>query len=103
MKGIGSMMKQVQQMQSKMQEIQEKMDHTLIEGTAGGGMVKVTINGKGEAQKIEIEDSLLSLDEKEVLEDLIIAAFGDARKKMDEKMSDEMGSLGIPKGMGLPF
>ncbi len=97
-------MKQAQAMQSKMQEAQEELAKKEFEGTAGGGMVVFTATGNGQAKKIKIDESLLKAEEKDILEDLIIAAFNDAKKKADEGSSDMLknatGGLNIPKGFG---
>lgn len=96
------LMKKAQEMQSKMQEMQSKMDNVEIEGSSGGGMVKVTISGKGSMKKISFDDSIVKADEKEILEDLTVAAFNDAKerleKKLEEEMKNEVGSLGLPAG-----
>ncbi len=107
MKNLGQMMKQAQQMQEKMQEMQAGLDSLEVTGSAGGGMVTVTMNGKGAARGVAIDESLLSADEKEVLEDLLVAAFNDARTKVDdhvkEKTAELMGGLQLPPGVTLPF
>ncbi len=107
MKNLGQMMKQAQQMQAKMQEMQAGLDSLEVTGSAGGGMVTVTMNGKGAARGVAIDESLLSADEKEVLEDLLVAAFNDARTKVDdhvkEKTAELMGGLQLPPGVTLPF
>lgn len=103
MKNLAGMMKQAQQMQAKMQEMQAKLEATLVEGAAGGGMVKVTLSGKGDMKKLTVDPSLVDPEEKEVLEDLIVAAHADARQKVETMMADEMqkatAGLNIP-GMG---
>ena len=107
MKNLGQMMKQAQQMQEKMQEMQAGLDSLEVTGSAGGGMVTVTMNGKGAARGIAIDEALLTAAEKEVLEDLLVAAFNDARTKVDdhvkEKTAELMGGLSLPPGMNLPF
>jgi DNA-binding YbaB/EbfC family protein len=94
-------------MQSKMAEIQARLGEAEVAGAAGGGMVAVTVNGKGEMRKIKIDPSLVSPDEVEVLEDLIVAAFNDAKGKVEALMQDEMqkltGGLNLPPGLKLPF
>lgn len=106
MKNIGQLMKQAQQMQQKMAEMQQKMEQTEIIGSAGAGLVNVTINGKSEMRGLKIDPSLVDPQEIEVLEDLIVAAFNDAKAKLETQMSEEMskitGGMGIP-GMKLPF
>lgn len=107
MKNLGQMMKQAQKMQSQMTEMQEKLADVTIEGASGGGMVKVTLNGKQEMKAIKIDPSLMDPEETEVLEDLIIAAANDARGKVEAHVQEEMGKLTgglqLPPGMKLPF
>ena len=105
---IQAAMKQAQALQGKMGELQKKLEQELVEGKAGGGLVKVTTTCKGEVKKVEIEGSILTPADKEVLEDLIVAAFNNAKQGADEKMNEEMkkiaSSLGIPANMlNLPF
>jgi DNA-binding YbaB/EbfC family protein len=100
------MMKQAAQLQSKMQALQAELDTIEVEGTAGGGMVSVTLSAKGDLKSLKIDDSLLKPTEKEVLEDLLIAAHADARRKaeaaMQEKMKSLTGGLQLPPGLN-PF
>lgn len=107
MKNLGNLMKQAQQMQSKMAEMQAKMGDLEVTGASGGGMLKVTLNGKYELKGIKIDPSLVSADDVEVLEDLIVAAFNDAKSKAETAMQDEMskltGGLNLPAGFKLPF
>ena len=107
MKNLGQMMKQAQQMQAKMAEMQEGLGALEISGGAGGGMVTVTLNGKGEMQGLKIDPSLVNSDDVEVLEDLVTAAFNDAETKVEAHMQEEMskltGGLKLPPGMNLPF
>ena len=107
MKNLGKMMQQVQQMQERMQLMQEELAQTNVMGTAGGGMVSVTLSGKGEMKGVEIDDSLLKPEEKEILEDLIMAAHNDARARMEDlvaqKMKEATGGMELPPGMNLPF
>lgn len=104
---FNKLMKQAQEMQRKVQLMQEEMAASEYQGKAGGNMVGVTINGKLEMQKITIDPSLLSPEEKEVLEDLIIAAYNDAKSKAEKASSDSMsgmmGGMGMPPGFKLPF
>ncbi len=104
---IQKMMKQAQEMQSKMQQMQEELEAKTYEGAAGGGMAKVTINGKGLMQKLSLDDSLIDVEEKEMLEDLIVAAYNDAKAKAEDATADERGKLtgglNLPAGMKLPF
>ncbi|WP_406856203.1 YbaB/EbfC family nucleoid-associated protein [Alsobacter sp. KACC 23698] len=105
MKDIMGMMKKVQEMQSKMTALQDELETLEVEGAAGGGMVKATMTAKGQVKSVSIDDSLLNADEKDILEDLIIAAMNDARGKADraaqEKMSSITAGLPIPPGMKL--
>ncbi len=93
-----SLMRQAQEMQKKMQKIQEDLANNEYEGSSAGGMVKATITGAGLAKKIAIDNSLIVVEEKEILEDLIIAAFNDAKKKSDDSSSDSIRAVtnGIP-------
>jgi nucleoid-associated protein EbfC len=107
MMNIQKMMKQAQQMQQKMVQMQEELGSREFEGKAGGGMVSVIIGGKGDMRKATIDASLMNVDEKEMLEDLIVAAFNDAKAKADattqEEMSKLTGGMGLPADMKLPF
>ena len=107
MKNFGQMMKQAQEMQARMAEMQEKLAGAELSGQAGGGLVQVTLNGKGEARAIKIDPSLAKPEDIEVLEDLLAAAFNDARAKVEEHVQSEMrkitGGLNLPPGMKLPF
>ena len=107
MKNLGQMMKQAQQMQAKMADMQAKLGDMEISGAAGGGMVAVTLNGRGEMRKLKIDRSLVDPDDVEVLEDLILAAHRDAKAKIDAAMAAEMqqvtGGLNLPAGFKLPF
>jgi DNA-binding YbaB/EbfC family protein len=100
-------MKQAQAMQKRMAELQEKMAATEFTGASGGGMVNVTINGKGEFTKLKIDPSMVNKDEVDILEDLIIAAFNDAKKKADSssegEMSGVLNGMGLPAGFKMPF
>lgn len=104
---IGEILKQAQGMQSKMAEMQAELEKTEVEGRSGGGMVVVTLDGKGNMRRLTIDPSLFDSDEKEVVEDLIVAAHTDAKAKADalvaEKMSEMSGGLPLPPGMKLPF
>lgn len=106
MKNMGQLMKQAQQMQQKMAEMQQKLDELEISGTSGAGLVQIIISGKNDLRSLKIDPSLVDPKETEVLEDLIVAAFNDAKVKLDKKMSEEMskatGGLSIP-GLKLPF
>ena len=93
MMNIQGLMKQAQMMQKKMQEEQAKLAEEEVEGTSGGGMVKVTLNGKFTMTKITIDKSIIDPEDSEVLEDLIMAAYNDAKDKVDAKMNDSMSAL----------
>ncbi|HZP69840.1 MAG TPA: YbaB/EbfC family nucleoid-associated protein [Pseudolabrys sp.] len=99
------LVKQAAQLQSKMQAMQAELDKIEVEGTAGGGMVTVTLSARGELKGVKIDDSLLKASEKEILEDLIIAAHADARRKaegvLQEKMKEVAGGLPLPPGLNL--
>jgi nucleoid-associated protein EbfC len=99
------MMKQAAQLQTKMQELQAELDRIEVEGTAGGGMVTVRLSAKGELNGVKIDDSMMQPLEKEILEDLLVAAHADARRKaeavMQEKMKSLTGGLPLPPGLGL--
>lgn len=107
MKNLGNMLKQAQQMQSRMAEMQAKLEATEVEGSAGAGMVKVTLTGKGDLRRVSIDPSLMVADEREVLEDLLIAAHADAKQKVEATMAAEMqkatAGINLPPGMKLPF
>jgi len=107
MKNLAQMMKQAQEMQGKMQDLQARMENTEVKGDAGAGMVAVTLNGKGQMRGLKLDPTLLSPDQAEVLEDLIVAAHNDAKARSDERMQEEMakltGGLGLPANFKLPF
>jgi nucleoid-associated protein EbfC len=107
MKNLGDMMKQVQAMQSRMADMQAKIEHMTVQGQSGGGMVKVTLNGKGVMKSVAIDPTLLKAEEREIVEDLIVAAHNDAKAKAEAMMAEEMkqvtGGLALPPGMTLPF
>jgi nucleoid-associated protein EbfC len=107
MKDILNIMKQAKEMQSKMSELQEDMANVEAQGTAGGGMVTITLSGKGELKGVAIDPSLLSDGEAEMIEDLLIAAHADAKTKVEEivaeKTKELTAGLPIPPGMKLPF
>jgi len=107
MNNFNNMIKQAQDLQKKMAEAQEKVETLEAEGISGGGMVKITINGKNNVTSVNIDETAIDKNEKEILEDLIVAAFNDARDKIQRKIADEMSSLTggikLPPGMKLPF
>ena len=105
MKNLGQLMKQAQEMQSKMSSVQEQLADAEVHGEAGAGLVAVTLNGKGEMRRVTIDPTLMT--DREVLEDLIVAAHADAKSKSEamaqEKMKDLTGGLALPPGLKLPF
>ena len=107
MVNIGNMMKQAQQLQKKMAEAQEKLNLIEVQGVSGGGMVKVTATAKGDIKRIILDESLLNSNEKEITEDLIVAAVNDAKQKGELAAQEEMksltGGMPLPPGMKLPF
>ena len=107
MKDIMGLMKKAQEMQAKMQEMQAELERAEVEGQSGGGVVRVTMTAKGALKGVTIDASLLKPEEKEIVEDLLIAAHEDARKKgermMEEKMKAATAGLPLPPGMKLPF
>ncbi|MBK5910966.1 YbaB/EbfC family nucleoid-associated protein [Rhodothalassium salexigens] len=104
---IKKMMEQAQQMQSKLADMQASLEEAEITGSAGGGMVSVTMNGKHKLLRVSIDPSLLSGEEAEVVEDLIVAAHGDAKDKLDQHIAEQMkemtGGMGLPPGFKMPF
>ena len=94
-------------MQTRMAEMQAKLEATEVEGQAGAGMVKVKLTGKGELRRIAIDPSLMTADDREVLEDLIVAAHADAKQKVEAMMAEEMqkatAGMNLPAGLKLPF
>ena len=107
MKNLAGLMKQASQMQSKMAEMQAKMEATEIEGSSGAGMVHVTLSGKGDLKRVKLDPKLLDPAESEMVEDLLIAAHADARRKLEAQTAEEMekvtGGMSLPGGMKLPF
>ncbi len=105
MKSFSNMMKQAQELQGRMADLQAEMERAQIEGRSGGGLVAVTLNGKGELTGVKIDPSLLKADEAEIVEDLIVAAHADAKAKVElllqEKMQSLTGGLPLPPGMKL--
>jgi DNA-binding YbaB/EbfC family protein len=104
--GIGNLMKQAQAMQAAVQKAQAEIASLEVTGEAGGGMVKVTMNGRHEARRVTLDPSI-PLDDREMLEDLVAAAINDASQRLEaatqEKMSGVMGGMQLPPGMKLPF
>lgn len=108
MKDLSEIMRQAQQMQQRLQEAQARMDQITAEGSAGAGMVKLTLKGKGELYALSIDPSLMTPGDKEMVEDLVKAAHSDARRKLDDAMADAMkdatgGLGGMLPGFKLPF
>ncbi len=111
MKNLSNMLKQAQQMQGKMQEMQTRLEAQEVEGQSGAGMVRLVLNGKGDLRRVSVDPSLMVAEEREVLEDLLVAAHADAKSKVEAMTAEEMqkatAGLNIP-GMGaggfkLPF
>ena len=104
--GLGNLLKQAQKMQEELQKTQEKLAQEEVTGEAGGGMVKVTMNGKHEVRRVEIDDSLMEED-REMLEDLIASACNDANRRVAEMMEQSMSGLtsglNLPPGFKMPF
>ena len=107
MKDIMGLMSKAKEMQEKMQAMQEELANLEVEGTSGGGMVKVTLNGKGVMTNLDIDPSLIKEDEGDIIEDLVMAAHNDAKVKVEEetarKTQELTAGLPIPPGMKLPF
>jgi DNA-binding YbaB/EbfC family protein len=107
MRDMMGLMKQAQAMQAKMAEAQAELERLEVEGQSGGGMVRVTLTAKGQMKGVVIDDSLMKPEEKEILEDLLVTAHEDARRKaerlMEEKMKGVTAGLSLPPGMKLPF
>lgn len=104
LKDMGAMMKQIQKMQAQMEEIQKELENKRVEGTAGGGMVKVIANGRQEILEIKIEPEVVNPNDVEMLQDLIVAAVNQARQKSLELMAEDMSRLtGGMKIPGFPF
>ncbi len=107
MTNLADMMKQAQMLQAKMSEMQERLADVEVTGASGGGMVQVTLSGKVEARRVKIDPALAGPEDVEVLEDLMVAAFNDAKAKVDARAAEEMskitGGLNLPQGLGLPF
>jgi hypothetical protein len=107
MKNLAGLMKQAQQMQSKMADMQSKLEEMELEGTAGAGLVTITMSGKGDLRRIKIDPKVADPAETEMLEDLIVAAHNDARRKIEAAAAEEMqkvtGGMQLPAGLKLPF
>ncbi len=113
LKGLGGlgdmakMMKQAQEMQGKMAQMQDDLDNIMVTGESGAGLVKATATAKGELKGLDIDPSIFNGDDKEVVEDLILAAIKDAQSRATERSQQEMSkmaeAMGLPPGMNLPF
>ncbi len=107
MKNLAGLMKQASQMQAKMEEMQGKLEALEVEGSAGAGLVTVTLSGKGDLRRIALDPKLADPSEMEMLQDLIVAAHAEAKRHLEERTADEMskvtGGLNLPPGMKLPF
>lgn len=107
MKNLAGLMKQASQMQSKMQEMQAKLEGMEVQGASGAGMVTVTMNGKGELKSVKVDPKIVDPSDTEMMEDLIVAAHADAKRKIEAVAAEEMqkvtGGMQLPPGMKLPF
>ena len=107
MVNISNMMKQAKELQKKMADVQEKLNSIEVEGSSGGGLVKVLSSAKGDIKRITIDDSLMKKEEKEITEDLIVAAINDAKEKGETASKEEMkkvtGGIPLPPGIKMPF
>ena len=107
MKNLAGLMKQASQMQAKMEEMQSKLQAIEVDGSAGAGMVTVTLSGKGDLRRVKLDPKLADPAEMEMLEDLIVAAHAEARRHLEERTAAEMqdvtGGLNLPPGLKLPF
>jgi DNA-binding YbaB/EbfC family protein len=99
------LIKQAAEFKSKMEAMQAELDHVEVEGTAGGGLFSVKLSGKGELRSVQVDDSLLQPDQKQILQDLMVAAHADARRKLEalfaERMQGLTGGLSLPPGLKL--
>ncbi|MGX9418929.1 YbaB/EbfC family nucleoid-associated protein [Vibrio sp. WJH972] len=104
--GMGNLMKQAQQMQDRMQKVQEEIAQMEVTGESGAGLVKITITGNHSVRRVDIDESLMA-DDKEMLEDLVAAAFNDAARRAEESQKEKMasvtGGMQLPPGMKMPF
>jgi DNA-binding YbaB/EbfC family protein len=107
MKNMANLLKQASQMQSKMADMQAKLDATIVEGQSGAGMVRVTMGGKGDLKSVTIDPKLADPAEMDMLQDLLVSAHADAKRKLDASMAEEMaavtGGMNLPPGLKLPF
>ena len=104
---MNKLMKQAQQMQKQMDAMQNKMGEMEVEGSAGGGLVKIVMTGKGDAKRASLDPKVVDADDVEMLEDLVVAAINDAKGKAEKTMNEEMakvtGGMGMPPGFKMPF
>lgn len=104
---LGDLFKQARDLQAKTQELQTALAAIEVDGVSGAGLVRVTMNGKGELRRLLLDPSLLKPDERQTVEDLVVAAHSDAKAKLERRVADEMrkiaGSLGLPPGIGFPL
>ena len=107
MKNIGNMMRQAQEMQTRLATMQNDLGNAELHGASGGGLVSVILNGRGEAKKITLDPKVVDATDIGMLEDLIVAAYNDARKKIEQHVETEtqkiMGGMALPPGFKLPF
>jgi DNA-binding YbaB/EbfC family protein len=107
MKDLGDMMKKAQELQEKLDAFQKELDDLEVMGQSGGGLVTVTLNGKGIMRRVHVDPSLLKPEEAEVMEDLIVAAHNDAKSKVEQRATEQAekltGGMGLPPGFKLPF
>ena len=107
MKNLAGLMKQAQEMQNRMQEVQARLEAMELQGESGAGLVRVTLNGKGEMKQVKLDPKLIDPSDIEMLEDLIVAAHRDAKTKLESAAAEEMqkmtGGLQLPPGLKLPF
>ncbi len=105
MPNFNDLMKQATELKSKMEAMQAELDRMEVEGAAGGGLVTVTLSGKGDLRNARVDDSLLKADQKEIVEDLLVAAHADAKRKLETTLAERMqaltGGLPLPPGMKL--
>ena len=103
---LGELFKQAKDIQAKTQALQEQIAAIEVEGISGAGLVRVTLNGKGELRRVSLDSSLIRPDDPTTIEDLIVAAHADAKGKLERRVAEEMqkiaGSLGLPPGLGFP-
>jgi len=104
-KNFSSMLKQAQELQGRMAEMQAELERIEVEGAAGGGLVRVTLSGKGDLKSVSIDPSLAKPEDVEIVEDLIVAAHGEAKRKLEAQLRERMkaltGGLPLPPGLGL--